>query len=183
MIAFLMADGFEDVEALCPYDLLKRAGFDVRFIAAGECTVRGKSCGSLVSCTATANELLASGESIEMLVLPGGMPRAANLDCAPVTDRIIERTEKGGGFLAAICAAPMVYGKRGLLRGKHATVFPGFEKYLDGALLSGDAVVRDGRFITAAGMGAAFPFGVELIRALAGDAKADEVRASVCAQR
>lgn len=183
MIAFLMADGFEDVEALCPYDLLMRAGLDVRFIAVAERTVRGKSCGSQITCAATAEELLASGERIELLVLPGGMPGAANLDAAPVTDRLLARTGQDGGFIAAICAAPMILGKRGLLRGKRATVFPGFEPFLSGALLSGDAVVRDGRLITAAGMGAAFPFGVELIRAVAGEEKAAEVSASVCAPR
>lgn len=176
MIALLLADGFEDVEALCPYDLLRRAGADVRLVAAYDRTVRGKSCGSVLECAMTAEELLASEEKIEMLILPGGLPGATNLDAAPAIDRLIARTERDGGYFAAICAAPMIYGKRGLLRGKRAIAFPGFDRYLDGATLVDEPVVCDGRFITAAGMGAAFPFGIALIRALFGDAEAERIR-------
>ena len=107
MIAILAADGYECVEAICPYNLLRRAGLDVRFVGLKEKTVLG-SCGVSVECAMTARELIESGEKIDMLVLPGGLPGATNIDEAPETDELINITEKCGGFFAAICAAPMV---------------------------------------------------------------------------
>ena len=168
MIAILTAEGYECVEAICPFNLLRRAGLDVRFVGLKEKNVSG-SCG-------------VSGEKIDMLVLPGGLPGATNLDEAPETDKLIEMTEKSGGFFAAICAAPMIYGKRGMLKGKKATAFPEFRKYLEGAILADTNVVRDGRFITAAGMGAAFDFGLELISALKDRETADKISSAVCAK-
>ncbi len=181
MIAILVAEGYECVEAICPYDLLKRAGLDVRFVGLKGKTAGG-SCGVTVDCAMTAAELIESGEKLDMLVLPGGLPGATNLDEAPETDKLIEITEKCGGFFAAICAAPMVYGKRGMLKGKKATAFPEFRKYLEGAEIPEANVVRDGRFITAAGMGAAFDFGLELITAMKDRKTADKVSSAVCAK-
>lgn len=181
MIAILTAEGYECVEAICPFNLLRRAGLDVRFVGLKEKNVSG-SCGVTVECAMTAAELIASGEKIDMLVLPGGLPGATNLDEAPETDKLIEMTEKSGGFFAAICAAPMIYGKRGMLKGKKATAFPEFRKYLEGAILADTNVVRDGRFITAAGMGAAFDFGLELISALKDRETADKISSAVCAK-
>lgn len=181
MIAILTANGYECVEAICPFNLLKRAGLDVRFVGLNGKTESG-SCGVTVECAMTAAELIESGEKIDMLVLPGGLPGATNLDEAPETDKLIEITENCGGFFAAICAAPMVYGKRGMLKGKTATAYPDFRKYLDGATIAEGNVARDGRFITAAGMGAAFDFGLELIRALKDDETADKISAAVCAK-
>ena len=179
MIVILMADGYEDIEALCPYDLLLRAGLDARLVGVTGKTVRGKACGSVMECAMTAKELIESGENIEMLVLPGGMPGAANLDSSAKTDEIIKITEKCGGYFAAICAAPMIYGKRKMLVGKKATAFPVFEQYLEGAEISDEILVRDGRFITAAGMGAALPFGLELVAALTNRETADKLAVSV----
>lgn len=181
MIAILTADGYECVEAICPFNLLKRAGLDVRFVGLREKTVRG-SCGVTVECAMTARELIESGEKIDMLVLPGGLPGATNLDEAQETDELIEITEKCGGFFAAICAAPMVYGKRGMLKGRTATAFPEFRKYLEGATIAETNVARDGRFITAAGMGAAFDFGLELITALTNRETADKISTAVQAK-
>lgn len=179
MVAVLMAEGYEDVEALCPYDLLLRAGLEPVLVGITGKTVRGKACGSVMECAVTAEELIASGSKIDMLVLPGGMPGASNIDNSPYIDKIIEMTEKSGGFFAAICAAPMVYGKRGMLSGKKATAFPGFEQFLEGAEISEETVVRDGRFITAAGMGAALPFGLMLVAALTDKATAQKLAVAV----
>jgi len=181
MIAILLANGYECVEAICPYNLLKRAGLDVRFVGLKEKNVSG-SCNVSVCCAMTAAELIESGENIDMLVLPGGLPGATNLDEAPETDKLIEITEKCGGYFAAICAAPMVYGKRGMLKGKTATAFPEFRKYLEGATLAENNVARDGRFITAAGMGAAFDFGLELITVMKDRETADKISSAVCAK-
>ncbi len=176
MIAILLAEGFEDIEALTPLDLFRRVGADVRPIGITSRAPSGKCCGAQVACAMTGEELLASGERIDMLVLPGGLPGATNLDASPLTHRIIDKAESEGAFLTAICAAPFIYGKRGMLRGVRATAYPDFRKYLDGAIVpEGEKVVRDGRFITAAGMGAAFPFACELVAALYGDGRAAEL--------
>lgn len=191
MVAVIMADGFEDIEALCPFNLLKRAGIDVRFVGATGKTASGKSCGSVVNCAVTVKEMLDSGEIPEMVILPGGLPGANNLDGCPDMTRLLETVYSNGGYLAAICAAPMVLGKRGFLKGRRATCFPGFDKYLDGAEYVAPAlkpdgtcperVVRDGRIITGAGMGASFEFGLALVAALKGEDAAEKVAASVFA--
>ena len=176
MIAILLAEGFEDIEALTPLDLFRRVGADVRPVGITSRAPSGKCCGAQVACAMTGEELLASGERIDMLILPGGLPGATNLDASPLTHRIIDKAESAGAFLTAICAAPFIYGKRGMLRGVRATAYPDFRKYLDGAIVpEGEKVVRDGRFITAAGMGAAFPFACELVAALYGDGRAAEL--------
>jgi 4-methyl-5(b-hydroxyethyl)-thiazole monophosphate biosynthesis len=115
-----------------------------------------------------------------MVILPGGMPGAATLDASPIVDRVLSDAAARGAYLSAICAAPMILGKRGYLRGKQATCFPGFEEYLEGATIRRDiGVIRDGKIITAAGMGVALDFGLALVAALKGDAVAAELRATV----
>ena len=163
MIYVLLANGFEEIEALTPVDLLRRANYEVKTVAIGEKTVVG-SHGIPVVADITSSE---ATKTPEMLVLPGGMPGSTNLDESPFVDEMIRRTIEGGGRVAAICAAPMVLGKRGLLRGKNATCFPGFEGYLEGASVFLDVpVVTDGRFTTANGMTSALAFANELVALL-----------------
>jgi len=111
------------------------------------------------------------------------MPGARNLDESCTVDTALRVAAKKGVFIAAICAAPMVLGRRGLLKGKRAVCYPGFEKELIGAQVSEHAVVRDGNIITGAGMGVALQFGLELVAALKGQAAADALRAAVLADR
>ncbi|MBQ3126662.1 MAG: DJ-1/PfpI family protein, partial [Clostridia bacterium] len=115
----------------------------------------------------------------EMLILPGGMPGAANLDSSAAVDAAIAHAVRTGAYLAAICAAPMILGHRGLLYGRTATCFPGFEGELAGAELAAARVVCDGKIITAAGMGVALDFGLALVAALCGEEKAAALRAAV----
>ena len=107
-----------------------------------------------------------------MVVLPGGMPGASNLDASPVVAKALANAAASGGFLAAICAAPMVLGHRGYLAGKAATCYPGFEGELQGARAKRAPVVRDGNVITGAGMGVAAEFALTLVEALCGRDKA-----------
>ena len=166
MIYVLLANGFEEIEALAPVDILRRAGHTVKTVAIGENPVVG-SHGIPVVADITLD---AATDTPRMLVLPGGMPGAANLDACPAVDELIDRTIAGGGRVAAICAAPMILGKRGLLRGKNATCFPGFEGYLEGAGIFLDVpVVTDGRYTTANGMPSALAFANELASLLAED--------------
>ena len=161
MIIVLLADGFVEIEALTPVDMLRRAKLDVKTVG-----VNGKiavgSHGSPVVCDITADEV--DLDKVSMAVFPGGMPGSLNLDAAPFTDKVIEAVTKNNGRLAAICAAPLVLGRRGLLNGKKATCFPGFESELAGATVTGEDFVTDGNITTGKGMEYSLPFAKELVR-------------------
>ncbi len=174
MILLLLADGFEETEALVPYDLLCRAKLDVRTVGITGKTVTGAH-GIAVTTQLSPRDVTGT---IDALILPGGMPGAKNLDTSSDVDRLIEKTRSDGGRLAAICAAPMVLGHRGLLSGKRAVCFPGFESELTGAIPSKNRVETDGKITTAVGMGAAYEFGLELISVLSGSETAEAVRRS-----
>lgn len=180
MIYMFLANGFEEVEALCPLDLLRRAGLEVCTVGIGGDMVQGAHG---ISVSADIPDTMYRDANPEMVILPGGMPGTKNLDASPTVDAAIRAAASHNAYLAAICAAPMVLGKRGLLQGKIAVCFPGFEDTLKGATLpqKGARVVTDGKVITAAGMGVALEFGLALVRALKGDACADELRRAVLA--
>ena len=178
MIYMFLANGFEEVEALCPLDLLRRAGLDIKTVGVGGKYITG-SHGITVTADMTEEELNDTAPSA--VILPGGMPGTTNLDASAVVHRALDDAKKNGALIAAICAAPMILGKRGDLVGKEAICYPGFEKYLDGATVSENRVVTDGRIITAAGMGVALEFGLALVSALCSPEKAEELRRAVIA--
>ena len=204
MIYLFLAPGFEEVEALAPLDLLRRAGLSVTTVAIrtadcnailDECRRIGTSATNLwdddltvtgshgIPVTADMNEgdfstLLDESFSPEALILPGGMPGTSNLDASAAVETALTLAAAKDAYLCAICAAPMVLGKRGYLVGKRATCFPGFEEYLHGATVGGK-VIRDGKIITAAGMGVAQEFGLEMISVLVSPEKAGEIRAAI----
>ena len=163
MIAVLLAEGFEEIEALAPVDVLRRAALDVKTVGISGGCVKG-SHGITVTADLTADEV--DLDSISAVILPGGMPGALNLDASPFVDSIVSSVMEKGGRVAAICAAPPVLGRRGFLRGRLATCFPGFEGELVGASVSSDRVVTDGNITTANGMEAALEFAHELARLL-----------------
>ncbi len=176
MVCVLLADGFEETEAIFPIDILRRGGVPVTvYSITGKMTVVGAH-GIPVVADAPVPESLP--EETEMLFLPGGMPGAATIDAFPLLTTFCDALLLRGGHIAAICAAPMALGKRGLLRGRRATAFPGFEKHLDGAILSNERVVTDGPFTTAVGMGAAGELGLRLLGILRGEDVARSVAAS-----
>lgn len=208
MIYMFFAPGFEEVEALAPLDLLRRAGLEVTTVAVrdaayaatltyyrniGTCATnlwsedtRQVTGAHGITVTADMTEGTFVGRLIkdfapEALILPGGMPGTANLDASPVVELALELAAAKGSYLCAICAAPLVLGKRGYLVGKRATCFPGFEEYLEGATVGGK-VIRDGHFITAAGMGVAQEFGLEIISVLLSPEKAGEIRSAIQAR-
>ena len=204
MIVMFLAPGFEEVEALAPLDLLRRAGLKVVTVAVREAKTNilmsrlaniGVSACNLwdeaptvtgshgITVTADLTESAFTGYlngkfAPEAVILPGGMPGTTNLDASPTVERALELAAAKGSYLCAICAAPLVLGKRGYLNGKRATCYPGFEEYLTGATVGGK-VIRDGRIITAAGMGVAQEFGFEIISALVSPEKAGEIRAAI----
>ena len=177
MVYMFLADGFEEVEALCPLDILRRAGVEVTTVGVGKDMIRGAH--GIVVC-ADIPDVMYRDSAPEMIILPGGMPGAANLDACKTVDAALKAASRKGAYMAAICAAPFVLGKRGLLEGRKAVCYPGFENELVGACVDGErTVVRDGNIITAKGMGAAFEFGLELVRCLCDDETADKIKASV----
>lgn len=165
MIAILLAEGFEELEALTPVDVLRRELPDKEIITVGVTskTVTGAH-GIKVEADITTDELDFS--KIEAVIFPGGMPGATNLDASPFTDKIIEAVVKKGGILCAICAAPLILGRRGLLRDREATCFPGFERELTGAKLKDMNVVKSGNIITAKNYRSSFEFADTIVKAI-----------------
>lgn len=180
MIYLFLANGFEEVEALAPLDLLRRAGCKVTTVGiGGECIVGAHG----IPIHADIPDVMYRDSHPEMIILPGGMPGSLNLDSSKTVDAALRAAAANDAYLAAICAAPMVLGKRGYLKGKRATCYPGFEEHLVGATVLDCGVVRDGKAITGAGMGVAVGFGLELVSALCGREKAEELHKSILADR
>ena len=178
MIYMFLANGFEEVEALMPLDLMRRAGLPVKTVGIGSLDITG-SHGITVKADMLDSDF--SDNSPECVILPGGMPGTTNLDASPVVHKALDSALENNSLICAICAAPMILGKRGILKGKNATCFPGFEEYLEGATVGGRAV-RDGQVITGVGMGAALEFGIEIVAALCGRGAADKLFAAVLAK-
>ncbi len=178
MIYLFLANGFEEIEALAPLDLLRRAGLEVTTVGIGGDMIKGSHG---ITVAADIPDGLFADAAPDMVILPGGMPGSKNLDESRTVDAALKAAARRGALIAAICAAPMVLGHRGLLEGRRATCFPGFEQELTGAVVSPERVVRDGNIITAAGMGVALEFGLALVEALKGRDAANELRRAVLA--
>jgi 4-methyl-5(b-hydroxyethyl)-thiazole monophosphate biosynthesis len=175
MIYLFLADGMEEIEALCPLDLLRRAGLCVQTVSITDSRSVVGSHRIKVEADVLAKDVDLAKNPPSMLIFPGGMPGSANLDASSYTDTFLQAATKNGAILCAICAAPMVLGHRGLLAGKRATCFPGFESELQGAILVNEGVVQDEKVITAAGMGWAQDFGLALVRCACDNETAEKI--------
>lgn len=173
-ICIFLAEGFEEIEALFPLDIVRRGGLSVKTVSVtGERVVTGAH-GVPVVADILFEELTA--DAVEMIVLPGGLPGATNLDAHGGLSDLILSFAADRKPLAAICAAPLVFGNRGLLKGKKATCYPGFEKYLEGAEYTARMVEVTDNFILGKGPGAAAEFGFAILKKYAGEEKALEVK-------
>lgn len=176
-VLVFLADGFEESEAICPIDMLKRAGIEV--VMAGVDSLEVKSShGINIKADILASDV--NVEGFDAIFCPGGMPGAVNLaQCWSVNEAIIN-LYNNGGIIAAICASPaVVLAPLGLLDGKKATCYPGCESYAPSISFLPEGLVVDGRIITAKSAGFAFDLGLELIRALQGDEDAEKVQKSI----
>ena len=173
MIYFFLADGFEEIEALAPVDFLRRAGVEVNIVGVTGMTCIGAH-GIKVEADISADDIRLDSELLGV-VLPGGMPGADNLDKSDVVHKAVDYCVDNNLVVAAICAAPFVLGKKGILKGKNATCFPGFEEYLEGARVLSDGVVTDGNVITARGAGVAWEFGAAINAKITDEAKSDDI--------
>lgn len=173
-VYLFFAEGTEETEALAVVDVLRRAGIETRIVSvANERWVTGAH-GIRIEADMTVDEVDFTKASA--LVLPGGLPGAYNLaDCAPLAAGI-KVHHAHGGLLTAICAAPLVFGRMGLLKGLRATCYPGFEQELEGAAYTAKLVERDGQFITGKGPAAVFAFAYAIVERLVGPDKADAVK-------
>ncbi|MCF0201856.1 MAG: DJ-1/PfpI family protein [Bacteroidaceae bacterium] len=174
MIYIFFANGFEDVEALIPLDVLRRAGKDVVTVSLNET----KEVESAHGVTIIADTLFADNdyEGAELLFLPGGMPGATNLANHKGLCEVLVKQNDKGGRIAAICASPaVVLSGLGVLKGKQATCYPGFEGMLADATYTGELFVTDGNITTGEGPAAAFPFAYELATLVAGKDVSDQL--------
>ena len=166
MVYVHLATGFEEIEALTIVDLLRRANIEVQTVSiTGEKRVVGTH-GVPVEADILYEE--ADYENCQMIVLPGGRPGAEHLVNHEGLTIHIRCFEENGKYLAAICAAPMVFGAQGVLEGKKATIYPGMEELLKGARPQSDLVVEDGTVITSRGPATAMPFALKLVEILKG---------------
>ena len=170
-----LADGFEEVEGLTVVDLLRRAGIETDMVSImGRKEITGAR-----KIPVLADKLFEEQDDPDVIVLPGGMPGTLHLKAHEGLADLIRQADKEGKLLAAICAAPTIYGEMGLLEGKNATCYPGMEDGMKGSTPEKKNAVTDGRIITGCGVGGALDFACELITALCGKAKADEIAESV----
>lgn len=175
-----LATGFEEIEALTPIDVLRRAGQNVQTISIMESKLVKSSRGVEVMADLLFSE--ADYSKADLLVLPGGMPGSKNLDNHKELHQKLLSANQQGKWIAAICAAPMVLGHLGLLKGKTATCFPGMETELTGAHVTTNAVEISGKIITSRGAGTSLHFALSLVEILCGNEKAREIAKSMVVQ-
>lgn len=177
MVVCFIANGFEEIEALTPVDCLRRCELDVLTVGIGSCIVRGSH--GIAVVTDTDDGMFEPGEAIDMVILPGGMPGTLNLEANKCVQKTLDYCIEHDIPIAAICAAPSILGHKGLLEGKKAVCYPGFESELKGAQIPDCKVVTDGNVITAKGMGAALEFSYAIIEKLISKERADLLKAAV----
>ena len=177
-VFLFLADGFEELEAIAPIDIFRRADIDVTIVSVSDKkSVRG------------AHNIYIQPDSLfsetdftvnDLLYLPGGMPGTKNLDAHEGLKKLLLSQADKNKDIAAICAAPSILGKLGLLDGKEAICFPGFEDQLTGAKLSKEKIVKSGHFSTAKGAGVAVQFALRLVEDLKGKALSEKIASSIC---
>lgn len=177
MVYVHLADGFEEIEALTVIDLLRRADIPVKSVSIEELLVKG------------AHDIFVQADMLidqvdyndcQMIVLPGGMPGSENLENCKVLSDAIDSFDNSKKYIAAICAAPMILGHKGLLNGKKAVIYDGLEKELGvGVISSSERAVIDGHIITGRGPGCAIEFALKIITVLKGENVADMIKSEL----
>lgn len=168
-----LAKGFEEIEAVTNIDVLRRAGFNVVTAGIGSKNIKGDH-GIEIETDLEIKEV--QKEEITDVVLPGGMPGAANIRDSSELLKIIRDVNDRGGLCAAICAAPMVLEAADILEGKNATSYPGFDDQMKSANYKTNRVVKDGNIITGRGPGVALEFALEIVEYLDDKNTADELK-------
>lgn len=178
-IYLLLAEGFEEMEALAPVDLLRRAGAELETVSITEEKMVMGAHGIPVCADITMDAI--DEEDLSMLILPGGYPGYVNLDQSQKVRDLLVRTNEAGKTIAAICGAPSVLNGLGLLQGKTATCYPSMEEELD-CEVSHKKVVESENIITSRGAGTAIDFALALVEAAVSAEKAEELRKGIVYQ-
>lgn len=181
MIYVYLANGFEEIEALTPVDLLRRAGKQVIMVGVGDSVIVGSHGIAVVPDTIAQEAIL--DDELEMIVLPGGMPGTLNLEGSPYVQDAIDFCIKNNKTIGAICAAPSILGHKGLLKNKTAVCYDGFETQLDGANIGSGSVAVDGNIVTARGAGVATQFALKLVELLVSKAESDRLFNAILCER
>lgn len=172
-LAVFFAQGYEEIEALTVVDICRRGGVETDMVSVtGESEVTG-SHGISVKMDKKMEEV--DFEEYDMIVLPGGMPGTKNLEAHQGLMSRVDEFYAKGKYIAAICAAPSIFGHRGILKGKRACSYPSFESHLEGAEVTSGPVEISGNVITSRGMGTAIDFGLAILRIFSGEEKAEEL--------
>lgn len=161
MIYAFLANGFEEIEAITIIDILRRAEKEVITVGIGDNIIRGAH--GMVVVADTQDNMIELDDNLEMIFLPGGMPGTLNLERSAVVQSAIDYCVENDKYIAAICAAPSILGHKGILDGKKACCYPGFEQELKGADVNYDAVNADGKIVTSRGAGTAIKLALKLV--------------------
>ena len=176
MVYVFLADGFEEIEALTPVDIMRRANLSVATVGISGISVTG-SHGINVTADIDIGEV--ELDKTEAIVLPGGLPGTTNLEKSEKLIDIISYCSANNIAIGAICAAPSILGHMGLLKDKNAISFPSFQSHLEGASISEEYVVQDGNIITARGMGVSTDFSLKLVEVLVSEKESQNIRESI----
>lgn len=176
MVALLLADGFEEVEAITPLDVLRRAGIEVvTYSITDELCVCGAH-----NIMIDADDCIANieYEKVDAVILPGGLPGTENLENSKDTECLLEHMYNNNKLICAICAAPKILGKYGYLKGKKATCYPDYDHCIEGGKYTGDRVTVDRQLITSKGMGTAMDFALAILEYIKDKGTADKIAVS-----
>lgn len=176
-IAIFLAEGFEEIEALTVADICRRCGLDVSLVSVTENSLVKGSHNIAVQADICFSQ--ADFGSYDMLVLPGGMPGTKNLEAHGGLLEQVDAFYAGGKYIAAICAAPSIFGHRGIVKGRKACCFPGFESQMEGAEVTEGPVEISDHVITSRGMGTAMDFALAIAGVFCGGEKAQEMAETV----
>ena len=172
-IAIFFAKGYEEIEALAVVDICRRCGLEIDMVSVTEELRVEGSHGISVGMDKTFSQV--DFNEYDMLVLPGGGPGTRGLEAHEGLMKQIDAFYEAGKYIAAICAAPSIFGHRGILKGRKACCYPSFESHLEGAQVTAGPVEIDGHVITSRGMGTAIPFGLAIAGIFCGQEKAEEM--------
>jgi 4-methyl-5(b-hydroxyethyl)-thiazole monophosphate biosynthesis len=178
-VAVILADGFEEVEAIAIIDVLRRAGIETVVAGLHDGPIASARQVKVVPDTTIDTVTV---EDFDMIVLPGGQPGSDNLDADPRVKGLIKGFSEKGKLVGAICAAPFVLANAGVLKGKHVTSYPSYKDKLGGAVYEVKSVVTDGNVLTSRGAGTALSFGLAIVERLVGKEKAQKVKEAMLIQ-
>ena len=180
-VCIFLAEGMEEIEALTVVDICRRAQIDTKTVSITQDMMVTSSHAVKVEADMVLSEV--DFDTLDMIVLPGGMPGTLNLEaCEPLMQKV-EEFDKAGKYIAAICAAPSIFGHKGILEGKNACCYPSFEEHLTGAVVSKKPVEVSGHVITSRGMGTAIDFALQIVACLKGQPCADSIKEAIIYQQ